>query len=107
MLAAYPAEYNLFGALFNVIKGIGSRVLGGLAGLGSGGIGSSLLSAAPLIAGSMLERSPAIRGGISDAITSNASSAVSTPTRSTLPEQVIRIVADRLDVARQRARNQN
>lgn len=27
MLSAYPAEYNIFGALFNVIKGIGSAVL--------------------------------------------------------------------------------
>lgn len=27
MLAAYPSEYNILGALFNVIKGIGSTVL--------------------------------------------------------------------------------
>jgi len=32
MLAAYPAEYNFLGTLFNVVKGIGSRVLPALGG---------------------------------------------------------------------------
>ncbi len=36
MLAAYPSEYNIFGALFNVIKGVGSKVLPALGNLFAG-----------------------------------------------------------------------
>lgn len=59
MLAGYPAEYNLFGALFNVIKGIAGKAIPGLVtGLGN------LLGSKPRIA-------PAPQ--VSDSITTNAS----------------------------------
>lgn len=62
MLAAYPADYNLFGALFNVIKGIGQKILPSI----------------PNAIGSLLK-------GKTSPIADNASPTVATPVKTTLP----------------------